>query len=100
MFDLKNKAILVTGGTGSVGKKFIIKVLKNSPDIKRLIVFSRDELKQFEMQNEFPQSKYKGLSFNIQPKSFGAHSVVQASAKSTIIFSDIDGVVNPLEAGL
>ena len=52
MFD--GKSILVTGGTGSFGKKFIEIVLKRySP--KRIIVFSRDELKQFEMQQKFNQ---------------------------------------------
>ena len=52
MFDAKS--ILVTGGTGSFGKKFIEIVLKRySP--KRIIVFSRDELKQFEMQQKFNQ---------------------------------------------
>lgn len=44
---LKNKTILVTGGTGSFGKKFISKVLEQ--DVKKVIVFSRDELKQYEM---------------------------------------------------
>jgi UDP-N-acetylglucosamine 4,6-dehydratase len=49
---LDNKSILITGGTGSFGKAFIKKVLKeHSPH--RLVVFSRDELKQFEMQDEF-----------------------------------------------
>jgi UDP-N-acetylglucosamine 4,6-dehydratase len=46
---LKNKTILITGGTGSFGKKFVQTVLEKH-DIKKLIVFSRDELKQFEMQ--------------------------------------------------
>ena len=45
----KNKSILVTGGTGSFGKKFINTVLKNG-NPEKIIVYSRDELKQFEMQ--------------------------------------------------
>ena len=50
MFD--NKNIFITGGTGSFGKHFIRKVLKDySPN--KIVVFSRDELKQFEMQSEF-----------------------------------------------
>lgn len=49
---LNNKSILVTGGTGSFGKQFIRSVLKHYHP-RRLIVFSRDELKQFEMQQEF-----------------------------------------------
>ncbi len=47
---LNNKTILITGGTGSFGKKFIQIALEKYPDIKKIIVFSRDEFKQFEMQ--------------------------------------------------
>ncbi len=50
-----NKAILITGGTGSFGKKYVRTILKNYQP-SRLIIFSRDELKQFEMQQEFNQS--------------------------------------------
>lgn len=63
--DLNGKSILVTGGTGSFGKKFVQTVLERWPDVKRLIVFSRDELKQFEMSQEFPKSKYNGIRFFI-----------------------------------
>lgn len=48
---LNNKTILITGGTGSFGKEFIKTVLKRYPDVKKIIVFSRDEYKQFVMQN-------------------------------------------------
>jgi UDP-N-acetylglucosamine 4,6-dehydratase/5-epimerase len=50
---LNDKVILVTGGTGSFGKRFITRVLETYKP-KKLIVFSRDELKQFEMQQQFP----------------------------------------------
>ena len=46
---LNGKSILVTGGTGSFGKHFIKRVLSESPNVKKIIIFSRDELKQFEM---------------------------------------------------
>ena len=49
----KNKSILITGGTGSLGKAFVKATLDNNPDIKRMVVFSRDELKQFEMSLHF-----------------------------------------------
>lgn len=48
-----NKTVLITGGTGSFGKKFCQVVLDKYPDINRLIVFSRDELKQYEMAQQF-----------------------------------------------
>ena len=44
---LTGKSILITGGTGSFGKKFVELVFKKYPKIKRLVVYSRDELKQF-----------------------------------------------------
>ena len=50
---MKNKSVLITGGTGSFGKKMVSHLLglKNSP--RRIVIFSRDELKQFEMQKQF-----------------------------------------------
>jgi len=62
---LKDKSILITGGTGSFGKAFVKTVLTRYPDIKRLVVFSRDELKQFEMSQEFPDSKYPSVRYFI-----------------------------------
>jgi len=62
--DLNNRTVLVTGGTGSFGKHFIKTVLTQYKP-KRLIVFSRDELKQFEMQQEFPQTQYPFIRYFI-----------------------------------
>ena len=59
------KRILVTGGTGSFGNKFVETVCKKFPNIERLVVFSRDELKQFEMQKRFPEEQYPFLRFFI-----------------------------------
>lgn len=63
--DICDQSILVTGGTGSFGRSFIRSVLDTCPKIKRLVVFSRDELKQYEMAQEFPASKYPALRFFI-----------------------------------
>ena len=60
---LKNKSILVTGGTGSFGQLFVETILKSHKIIKKLVVFSRDELKQFEMTQKFPEKKYKKLRY-------------------------------------
>ena len=62
---LSNKRILVTGGTGSFGKRFVETVLKTYPNISRLVVYSRDELKQYEMAQAFPREKYPGIRFFI-----------------------------------
>lgn len=58
-----NSRLLITGGTGSFGKAFIAQVLENYPDIRRLVIYSRDELKQWELQQRFPQDKYPQLRF-------------------------------------
>jgi len=63
--DLNHKSILVTGGTGSFGKKFVEMVYARFPDVKRLVIYSRDELKQFEMSQTFPHSKYKSIRYFI-----------------------------------
>ena len=57
------QSIFVTGGTGSFGKAFVRTVLKRHPDLKRLVIFSRDELKQFEMEQEFNKQKYPGIRY-------------------------------------
>ena len=55
--------ILITGGTGSFGKSFIASVLQRFPDIRRIVVYSRDELKQWELQQQYPEAKYPQLRF-------------------------------------
>ncbi len=57
------RSILVTGGTGSFGKAFITTLLKELPDLQRLVIFSRDELKQFEMSQELSSEKYPCLRY-------------------------------------
>ena len=61
-FD-SNSRLLITGGTGSFGKAFINRALNQFPDLQRLVVYSRDELKQWELQQLFPESKYPQLRF-------------------------------------
>jgi UDP-N-acetylglucosamine 4,6-dehydratase/5-epimerase len=63
--DLNHKSILVTGGTGSFGKAFVKKILKDWPEIDRLVIYSRDEQKQFEMAQEYPLSKYPMIRYFI-----------------------------------
>lgn len=63
--SLKNKSILITGGTGSFGRKITKHILKNFPKVKKLVIFSRDELKQFEMAEELSYKKYPVLRYFI-----------------------------------
>lgn len=60
---LSGKSVLVTGGTGSFGKQFVQEVLRKYPKVRRLVVYSRDELKQFEMSQEYPQADYPMMRF-------------------------------------
>lgn len=62
---LNNKSVLITGGTGSLGKALTAHILKYYPDIKRLIIFSRDEQKQFQMAQEFPDYTYPCMRYFI-----------------------------------
>lgn len=62
---LSNKSILITGGTGSFGQAFVRTVLEHYPDVQRLVVYSRDELKQFEMEQRFPSRDYPALRYFI-----------------------------------
>ncbi len=63
--SLSDSRILVTGGTGSFGKAFIKRVLALHPDVKRLVVYSRDELKQFEMNQVFSDVEHRMLRYFI-----------------------------------
>ncbi|MFK7935392.1 MAG: UDP-N-acetylglucosamine 4,6-dehydratase (inverting) [Saprospiraceae bacterium] len=65
MLNLNGKSILVTGGTGSFGKKFIKTVLDRFPQVKRIVVYSRDELKQYEMMQTFSPQKYPAMRYFI-----------------------------------
>lgn len=62
---LSGKSILVTGGTGSFGKKFVEHILTKHSDVRRVVIFSRDELKQFEMSQVFSPSKYPQIRYFI-----------------------------------
>ncbi len=59
------KSVLVTGGTGSFGKKFVRTLIENHSEVERIVIYSRDELKQFEMGQELPESKYPQLRYFI-----------------------------------
>ena len=62
---MKDKSILITGGTGSLGKALTKHILTKYPEIKRLVIFSRDEQKQFEMEQDFPKRIYPQIRYFI-----------------------------------
>ncbi len=62
---LNNKVVLITGGTGSFGKKFVEVILRDYPNVKKIIIYSRGELKQYDMQQKYPHDQYPQLRFFI-----------------------------------
>lgn len=63
--NMEERAVLVTGGTGSFGKQFVKKLFTDYPKIRRVVIYSRDELKQSEMSLQFPPEKYPNIRFFI-----------------------------------
>lgn len=86
---LSGKSILVTGGTGSFGKKFVATIASQYESVRRIVIFSRDELKQFEMAQEFPKDIFPQIEFvlgdirdkeSIRKACIGIDIVVHAAA--------------------
>jgi UDP-N-acetylglucosamine 4,6-dehydratase/5-epimerase len=64
-FSLDGKGVLITGGTGSLGTKLTEMILKRHPGVRRLVIFSRDEQKQYSMAQRFPTSRFPAVRFFI-----------------------------------
>jgi FlaA1/EpsC-like NDP-sugar epimerase len=64
-YMLANKSVLITGGTGSFGRAFVQTVLARYPGIRRLVIYSRDELKQFEMSQTFDDKRFPMIRYFI-----------------------------------
>ena len=62
---LNGKVVLITGGTGSFGKKFVETILRDYPQVKKIIIYSRDELKQFELKQKYPEREYSQMRYFI-----------------------------------
>jgi UDP-N-acetylglucosamine 4,6-dehydratase (inverting) len=62
---LNNKSVLITGGTGSFGKMFTKLILERFPQVKRLVILSRDEQKHYQMGIEYPENKYPAIRYFI-----------------------------------
>ncbi|WDV07460.1 UDP-N-acetylglucosamine 4,6-dehydratase (inverting) [Lysinibacillus irui] len=111
---LKNKTVLVTGGTGSFGKKFIHKAL--TLGVKKIIVFSRDELKQYEMKQEFDDNRLRFFIGDVRDKDRlyrafnGVDIVIHAAAMKHVdaceynpfeaVKTNIHGAQNIIEAAI
>jgi UDP-N-acetylglucosamine 4,6-dehydratase len=83
---IENKSILITGGTGSLGKALTEDILTKYPNVKKLVIYSRDEQKQFQMAQEFPVFKYPQIRFLIGD--------VRDEKRLKRAFKDIDFVIH------
>ena len=116
---LGQKKVLITGGTGSLGQALVAEIFERWPDIQRLIVFSRDELKQYEMAKKFSEKKHAALRFflgdvrdrkRLERALNGIHLVIHAAALKQVpaaeynpmefIHTNILGAENVIEASI
>jgi UDP-N-acetylglucosamine 4,6-dehydratase len=116
---LKNKIVLITGGTGSLGKALTKHILENYTEVKKVIIFSRDEQKQFQMAQEYPNNRYPQIRFFIGDvrdkervkRAFkGVDYVIHAAAMKHVpiaeynpeecVKTNIDGARNVIDACL
>ncbi|KGR76495.1 UDP-N-acetylglucosamine 4,6-dehydratase (inverting) [Ureibacillus sinduriensis] len=111
---LENKTVLVTGGTGSFGKKFVKKALDSN--VKKIIIFSRDELKQYEMKQEFDDKRLRFFIGDVRDKERlqrafdGVDYVIHAAAMKHVdaceynpfeaVKTNIHGAQNIIEAAI
>lgn len=113
------KSILITGGTGSLGQALTRHILNQNPRIERLVIFSRDEHKQYLMEQEYPTSKYPGIRYfigNVRDKERlrraldGIDSVIHAAAMKHVhiaeynpdecVKTNVNGAQNVIQASL
>jgi UDP-N-acetylglucosamine 4,6-dehydratase len=114
---LNNKSILITGGTGSLGKQLTKTIFEKWPDVKRLVIYSRDEQKQFQMAQDFSESDYPAIRYFIGDvrdkdrliRAFeGIDVVIHAAAMKHVhiaeynpteaVKTNVDGAQNVIEA--
>jgi UDP-N-acetylglucosamine 4,6-dehydratase len=86
MLDLNGKSVLITGGTGSLGKHLTKNILERYPNIRRLVIFSRDEQKQFEMAQTYSTAKYPAIRYFIGD--------VRDSHRLEKAFKDVDYIIH------
>lgn len=83
---MENKSILITGGTGSLGRSLARHIIKNFPSVRKVIIFSRDEQKQYRMSQEYPSEEFPQIKFIIGD--------VRDQDRLLMAFNDVDYVIH------
>ncbi|MBR3304103.1 MAG: UDP-N-acetylglucosamine 4,6-dehydratase (inverting) [Bacteroidales bacterium] len=116
---LNNKSVLITGGTGSFGNKFVETILRDYPKVKKIVIFSRGELKQYNMKQRYPEKEFPMMRYLIGDVRDGARLkracdgidvIIHAAAIKQVdtaeynpqecIKTNVDGAINVINAAL
>ncbi len=116
---LNGKVVLITGGTGSFGNKFVETILRDYPKVKKIVIYSRGELKQYNMKQKYPQDKYPMLRYligdvrdgeRLKMACEGVDVIIHAAAIKQVdtaeynprecIKTNVNGAINVINAAL
>lgn len=116
---LNGKTVLITGGTGSFGNKFVETILRDYPDVKKIVIYSRGELKQYNMKQKYPQKDYPMLRYligdvrdgeRLKMACEGVDVIIHAAAIKQVdtaeynprecIKTNVNGAVNVVDAAI
>ena len=116
---LNGKTVLITGGTGSFGNKFVETILRDYPRVKKIVIYSRGELKQYNMKQKYPQDKYPMLRYligdvrdgeRLKMACEGVDVIIHAAAIKQVdtaeynprecIKTNVNGAINVINAAL
>ena len=116
---LNGKSVLITGGTGSFGNKFVETILRDYPNVKKIVIYSRGELKQYNMKQKYPEKDYPMLRYligdvrdgeRLRRACEGVDVIIHAAAIKQVdtaeynprecIKTNVDGAVNVINAAI
>lgn len=116
---LNGKNVLITGGTGSFGNKFVETILRDYPNVKKIVIFSRGELKQYNMKQKYPEKDFPMMRYligdvrdgeRLRRACEGIDVIIHAAAIKQVdtaeynprecIKTNVDGAVNVINAAI